>query len=229
MFWSRWRRPPDWSWFLQIWAEWQSRGVPRDLRLENWDVNYILNHLSSHLSSPPGTNTATYPLPSSEVVQLSYPGKEAFMNIKVKVGLVRVIHCVGQSLTPRVWVTVVRRLYKVSSISHQRQKPMKARSVWHPTFISPHLSSDWSWARSNYMNNRQRGINQRRHLKRIPRPENDQLSYSGVSRNIIYTGDGDGDCDARYLLSVMSDWVRLSQTEWDSVRLSVWVTLAGLC
>ena len=92
-----------------------------------------------------------------------YPAKEAFMNIKV--GLVCFIHCVGQSLTPRVWVTVVWRLYQVSSISHQRQKPMKARSVWHPTFISPHLSSDWSWARSNYMNNRQRGINQRRHLK----------------------------------------------------------------
>ena len=104
---------------------------------------------------------------------------EAFMNIKV--GLVCFIHCVGQSLTPRVWVTVVWRLYKVSSISHQRQKPMKARSVWHPTFISPHLSSDWSWARSNYMNNRQRGINQRRHLKIMPRPENDQL-LSDTSR-----------------------------------------------
>ena len=72
-------------------------------------------------------------------------------------------------------------LYQVSSISHQTQKPMNARAVWHPTFISPHLSSDWSWARSNYMNNRQRGINQRRHLKIMPRPENDQL-LSDTSR-----------------------------------------------
>ena len=29
---------------------------------------------------------------------------------------------------------------------------------------------------------------------------------------ILYSGDGDGDCDARYLLSVMSDCVRLCQT-----------------
>ena len=123
---ARWRRLPDWSWFLQIWAEWQSQGVPRDLRLENWDVNYILNHLSSHLFSSPGTNTAiSQPMPEVLVMEREssslywnrsvqfYTVIEAFMNIKV--GLVYFIHCVGQSLTPWVWVSSLVRWYQVSN------------------------------------------------------------------------------------------------------------------
>ena len=65
VFWWNCRHLNEWScWFIKIWAQWQSRGLPRDLRLENWDVNYILHHLSSDLSSPSGANTATsQPIP----------------------------------------------------------------------------------------------------------------------------------------------------------------------
>ena len=76
------------------------------------------------------------------------------------------------------WHPGYELLYQVSTISHQRQKPMKARSGWRPTFISPHLSSDWSRARSNYMNNRQRGINQRRHLEIIR--DQRMINYHGA-------------------------------------------------
>ena len=110
-----------------------SQGSP----LENWDVNYILNHLSSHLFSSPGTNTAiSQPMPEVLVMEREssslywnrsvqfYTVIEAFMNIKV--GLVYFIHCVGQSLTPRVWVTMVCWLcgyikYQVSRIKHKNQ------------------------------------------------------------------------------------------------------------
>ena len=200
--------------------------------LESWDVNYILNHLSSHLFSPPGTNTATsQPMPEVSVIERErkssslywnrsvqfYTVIEAFMNIKV--GLVCFIHCVGQSLTPRVWVTVVWWLYQVSSISHQTQKPMKARSVWHPTFISPHLSSDWSWARSNYMNNRQRGINQRRHLEIIR--DQRMINYHGAELAGVLCLRWRLWCQIFVVCHV-----RLSQAESDCVRLSVWVTPA---
>ena len=126
-----------------------------------------------------------------------------------------VIHCVGQSLTPRVWVRSYSAGEVISTINYQVSNTKTNEGTLSLTsniYISTPRSPDWSWARSNYMNNRQRGINQRRHVKIIPRH---QLSYSRVSRNIILY----------WRLSVMRDICCLScQTESDWVWLSLTVS-----
>ena len=139
-------------------------------------------------------------------------GKEALMNITWAWSVPFIVW--GSH-----WHPGYELLYQVSTISHQRQKPMKARSGWRPTFISPHLSSDWSRARSNYMNNRQRGINQRRHLEIIR--DQRMINYHGAELAGVLC--------LRWRLwcqIFVVRHVRLSQTESDCVRLSVWVTPA---